>query len=124
MKKQEVIDNNRLIAEFMGAKYSHEVDFNLKKTEMWMPFEGIVYIELLRYHSSFNWLMPVIEKIESIKTVDIDSQQFEVIIYSSFTVISNHEGIEVINCSEYPSRIDNTYKAVVQFIKWYNQQKA
>ena len=99
---------NKLIAEFMGAI----------GTPKYNPTEWDIYItgcldvdsddenakhfytpEEMKYHTSWDWLMPVVEKIEQV-----------------------HEGVpqELINLSLF-STIDEVYKAVVEFIKQYNK---
>ena len=89
--------NNKLIAEFMGVHeimhdgYS-EYDFDDNTLD-------VVHQKHLRYHTSWDWLMPVVEKIEQV-----------------------HEGVpqELINLSLF-STIDEVYKAVVEFIKQYKK---
>ena len=65
--------------------------------------EGIGKGELveLKYHKSWDWLMPVVEKIEQV-----------------------HEGVpqELIKLSLF-STIDEVYNAIIEFIKWYNKNK-
>jgi hypothetical protein len=54
MEKNEIIESNRLIAEFMGFdRYS-----------VILPIEG--FLNKGPYHSSWDWLMPVIDRIEKI----------------------------------------------------------
>ncbi len=86
--------SNKLIAEFMG----HQVNFGFKK-------DGVLFLghhiglDKLKYDSSWDWLRPVVLKIEQ-----------------------DCEGVpqEMLNISLY-SDIDEVYKSVVEFIK--NQNK-
>ena len=79
--------DNKLIAEFMGDGKEYEIDINTKT--------------LKSYHTSWNWLMPVIE--------EIDHLQFE--------------PIESIEKALFTRSIRDTHKAVVEFIKQYNDEQ-
>jgi len=87
-------ENNILIAEFMGKEIYH------------------------KYHESFydvswSWLMPVVEKIESI--------DYKVEITLTETEISGFEYCSTFYSND--SKIHSTYTSVLEFIKWYNGQK-
>ena len=73
---QNKMNDNKLIAEFMGS--------NLNGLESWQ------YEEELQYHTSWDWLMPVVEKI--------------------YQLDSNADFFGSIN-------LEATYKEVVEFIK-------
>ena len=84
-------ENNKLIAEFMqeGSEGFNLYDYN-----------GCHYkVGELMFHTSWDWLMPVLERIEQV-----------------------HEGVpqELINLSLF-STIDEVYKTVVEFINQYNK---
>ena len=104
---QEEIEGNKLIADFMGLwkgidcyEYSKDVCYGFKD---------------LKYHSSWEWLMPVVEKIEKIKGVRI-------FIKGNRCEIFNY-GFEMGSpLSVY--KIESVWLAVVAFIKWYNQTKS
>ena len=85
--------DNKLIAEFMGKGGT----FNHDKT---MICTGIYpdTMTLMKYHTSWDWLMPVVKKCR-VQSNSEDSH-WEAIYYSL-------EGCD----------IDVTYKAVVEFIK-------
>jgi len=81
-------ENNKLIAEFIGgehrlAQVTHEAHHN--------------------YDTSWDWLMPVVQKIKDTPT------------YGST------DGIDfVLNCDLTKK---NLYKSVVEFIKYHNEEK-
>lgn len=88
--------DNELIAEFMGDKRK--------------PYG------LLWYNSSWNWLMPVVEKIAKLP----ECEKFELLPVRGECVL------KIKMCggfgwSKYDTLIEPTYKTVVKFIKWYNQ---
>lgn len=88
-------ENNKLIAEFMGVHeimhdgYS-EYDFDDNTLD-------VVHQKHLRYHTSWDWLMPVIDKC-----------------YQEH--MSKHIADAVMTCN-----IDEAYQVVVEFIKEYNE---
>lgn len=80
-------DANKLIAEFMGDKFSDVAE--------------------MKYHTSWDWLMPVVEKC-----LVGEAEQSEEI--SNTTIKNIYEGI----CNQ---DISFAYQAVVEFINEYNQ---
>ena len=77
--------DNKLIAEFMGGGKEYHIDMNTKT--------------LKSYHTSWDWLMPVLEKIE------MECQGVP---------------IELLHCSLY-SEISEVHLSVVEFIKRKNR---
>lgn len=110
---ENITENNKLIAEFMGAKQMPDPDcwwFEIPPTKHgshgWTTFF---------YHESWNWLMPVVEKIESMD-YGFKICRKVVEVYIDLTK-------KVLFKVKESSRIESTYSAVVWFIKWYNQTK-
>lgn len=105
---------NEIIAEFMGGwnKDPHTRKYGINiphmKNQWWD-------IDELQYHASWDWLMPVVEKIENMG----HSTKIECNGISTTVTISPN--VSVWNNPS--TKIDKAYKAVVQFIKWYNEQK-
>lgn len=104
------MESNKLIAEFMGATlvdWLSEVDptYNLKENSC------IYRISEMQYHASWDWLMPVVEKIEQDKSI-------------AFGLVRNGAKFlkdgNVIADSVCDTKIDAVYYAVIQFIEWYN----
>ena len=102
--KKEITENNKLIAGFMGKEiYQHIHESN--------------------YHCSWDWLMSVVEKIEK-----IDDGKYDVAILQDGTQImiwdTRTKIVDITNALVYfETKIEATYKAVVEFIKWYNENK-
>ena len=112
---KNVTENNKLIAEFMGYP-KHKIDFVGKR----LNFENSKHNT---YHKDWNWLMPVVEKIESF--VLNDDNSFNVTIgATNYCVIQDSYGeiYENIEDSE-ETKLLTVYKAIIKFIKWYNEQK-
>lgn len=88
------IENNKIIAQFL--EISHQ------KIAM-------------NFHSNWNILMDVVEKIESLGFF------FE--IKRNWVRITKKREIIVIRWEQDKNKIEATYNACVEFIKWYNQNK-
>jgi hypothetical protein len=127
MDQKQIEENNILIAEFMGAIYKSS--FNIPKGYLFLPWHNLTRINELKYHSDWNWLMPVVEKIESIK--NSHHGYFGVYISSNSCAIQGtrfrSDKIQdppiYFNEVVLSSKIESTYIAVVLFIKWYNENK-
>jgi hypothetical protein len=106
MSNEEVEAGNRLIAEFMGTKIGED-------KYSWRP--GCVeplQEHHLAYHKQWGWLMPVVEKIEK-EDFGFKMCRKVVEVYCDSTK-------EIILKTKESCRLDSLYKAVVQFITWYN----
>ena len=92
--------DNKIIAEFMGVGKLYEA----QSSNQWN-----------QYHSSWDWLMPVVEKIEC--TPDDKGDCFNVMMEAFECTIS---GLGLTLCLNGHTKMDATYKAVVELIKIYN----
>lgn len=117
------IESNKLIAEFMGWDFKE-----FKGTLYITSLEGNVYTDLddLNYNSSYDWIMPVVEKIEMMNIGGRNPEFF--IMYDSRPEFKGwYWNIEVPkqfkkDCLEREeSKIQVVYQAVVEFILWYNE---
>jgi hypothetical protein len=109
-EEKEINTNNLLIAEFMEQDVTLT---GLRRNVMVKSY----YLHELEYHKSWSWLMPVVEKIATIKHV----QQVSVSTLKTriwFDVSSMNSFVEV----DGDSMIQKCYNTVVDFVKWYNQQ--
>lgn len=120
MEQTKIIEGNKLIAEFMGGKYmpytegmfGHFDHFMFPKLQY---DENFIKINDLQYCSSWDWLMPVIEKIEkqgyytNILSADNDNTKHTIHI----TPLDDDEQYT----SWYNSKIEAVWIGVVKFIK-------
>ena len=127
-KDKEMAENNKLIAEFMGCIIRDEngnlptesgqhklfVKEEWDKLNVCSPYSP----NGVEYHISWNWLMPVIDKID--KVLD-DNVLFKIEYNHAF--IEDVENYNIIIDIMANSRLEATYKAIVEFIKWYNENK-
>ena len=118
-------EKNRMIADFIGiheimldeeSKYdtddiSHLLGFAI------LPKLSTISSDELLFHTSWEWLMPVVEKIEGIGyCVEIATT----LIGIRDTQHNKDFYIVGININ-HATKLEATYKAVVQFIEWYNK---
>lgn len=117
----DTTENNKLIAEFMGGLYNNQARLSLQSNEIWLPYHGVCNYKnnngkCLKYHSSWDWLMEVVEKIESLGHRVIigfsGSKNYCEIGLNNFFIQIFEE-----------TKIEAVYQAVVEFIKWYNAAK-
>ena len=111
-----VENGNKLIAEFIGLEkctdpeHSKSPCYYIPSIQVYATDEDSYHD--LKYHSSWDWLMPVVEKINRIKGHDI-------IIYKT-TVHVNDDSQILLETTNNVSIINAVWDAVVQFIQWYN----
>lgn len=102
-------ESNKLIAEFMGINVGEYTSY---------PEEGLTQYAVvdLQYHESWDWLMPVVEKIELQHRCDfIATRRRATRTYdANFMDEVNNYVVYVEGCKD---RQEATYKAVVEFIK-------
>lgn len=123
MTSDEILQGNKIIAEFDGIKLGVSLySWRIGCTE---PIqEGH-----LNYHASWRWLMSVVEKIESLPA-DSFHGMFGVYISGNDCIIqgtklrTEPENFHPAYHNGYTleTKILSTWYAVVQFIKWYNEK--
>jgi len=118
-QRKTLVENNKLIAEFMGYEI-REKGGKLDKYIVW--FFPLLNEEkqpnTLFFHTSWDWLMPVVEKIESFEHIEHTVN----IVYHSCDIEDYSlpgNGIAVNETAK--TKKEATYNAVVRFIKWYNE---
>lgn len=130
MTQEEILEGNKLIAEFMELHKDEESGNYLIVDEPHIRASCLMSIEYLRYHSSWDWLMPVVEKIEHLEEtetmlgiVDINSHYCRILSLCKKQpdiIIGCYEtSPEKLKCS---TKIDALYQAIIKFIKWYKKQ--
>ena len=139
MKTQTVLEGNKLIAEFMGAifhkdwtsaiykipqdTYEYIINPTPVSSKFWMADE-------MCYHSSWDWLMPVVDKIEKENASQFTYRYYDEInwgkelhvVTSSYFLNSYNRLNKKFKC-ESSNKLEAYWLAVVEFIKWYNLNK-
>ena len=126
LTEKEVI----LIAEFMGYDTSRIVsELPVDDRGYYTDENGKwVYIESLQYKRSWDHLMKVVEKIESLE-VEIHGKPAKFVVFIKNTDCTIRHEYRNITYSFFSSRIkrknklEMVYGAVVEFIKWFNINK-
>jgi len=121
---KNIKENNQIIAEFMGDKIS----YGCKKSSCaCSPIigaekgcENSFSYYSGQYEQSWDWLMPVVEKIEE---VEIDRAKILLEMIGKRAKFIGEYGCRYFNDSEGETKLEATYIAVVEFIKWYNEKK-
>jgi len=108
---------NKLIAEFMGMQHT---DIGWYDNEEALKLKDNTF-DKLNYHESWDWLMPVVEKIEEQHGCDFTaSRRRATRTYdANFMDEVNNYVVYVEDCKD---RQEATYKAVVEFIKQLNKE--
>ena len=116
--------SDKLIAEFMGCNFSED-SYSHNDIE---------------YKTSWDWLMPVIEKIESLDlseygyqwegidgeteynngSICVEIEQNQCWIYMNLSLDPMHTLNENTHRMKFDTKLDATYAAVVEFIEYYN----
>lgn len=121
----KIIEGNELIAKFMGwevDKYTgKEINYFVEgQLDVYPKVVGsCIAFQHMKFHTSWDWLMPVVEKIEKLGFwVNIKKNHV--------TVAWDNKGSfdsKMIH-SEFgdQSKIQRVYTCVVEFIKWYNEE--
>lgn len=95
MTEQEILEGNKTIARFEGA------------------------IVVFHYHDDWNQLMRVVEKIERVEKINAQIQ-----IDKNIVMVSIRDGDILFhgNIIFDKNKLETTWLAVIEFIKWYNEQ--
>lgn len=112
---KQVIEGNTLIARFMELPEHEDTDDNLMfeyiEDNLWYPKD-------LKYHSSWAWLMPVVETIDRIG-FDVQISRISVKISE---ILDNENPIVSLVCGDISKKIEIVWLAVIEFITWYNSK--
>ncbi len=142
MKEKEIIEGNKLIVSFLDNKVK-QIEGTLNQIFLLgtnTEFVDTFWSETIKYHSSWDWLMPVVEKIEKIgystsfKTyycrinskggnydnyiawINFSDEEYSI----SRHLISDFDSIFLYHSKEKLTKLEAIYIIVIEFIKWYN----
>ena len=115
MTVQQIKDGNKMIAEFMGLSYKAKTEHPLVFPDgLWMDKKTKVGYNELFYHSSWDWLMPLVEKIERMGGhITIGTNKIE-------CQFQDFRGSSKVGFGY--TKIQCVWEVIVEFIKWYNTQ--
>ena len=146
-------ENDKLIAEFLEWKFKpnfncYVIPFNYVDYLDGTPFiNKICHVENLQFNTDWNWLMQVVEKIETtsynvpeniqrgymkntLKATGVINSYYndrsEFLGWSSSAWLGTKTIFDSTMLGEdierYNTKIEAVYNACVEFIKWYNEQ--
>jgi len=127
MKDYNEQEFNKLCAEFFEWEFVYKKGYVNGYSTIINNFIGSEYVPIihLKFHSDWNWIMEVVEKIEHIKkySIGIDSHPS----YGT-SVLIQHAHINgvydlVIKESTHWNKKEAVVEAIWQFLNWYNEQK-
>ena len=113
MTEEEILEGNKLIAEFLGSKWINDAPEDYPNGYYYQP-ENIEedvptgLPEEWSFNSSWDWLIPCIDKI------------YESPWYYKWEDTSGQFEKEIFINTKF---IEITWDQVVEFIRWYNTQK-
>lgn len=119
-------------------EYCNKINANIALTdEQYIPLPDINYPFILKYDTSWDWLMPVVEKIEEFGyNVLIGFNTYSAIIKKERRIREDTPKFECTHNVTEPygtgihsytwkpeTKLLGVYISVIKFIKWYNQQE-
>lgn len=131
MNKELIIANNVLIAEFMGYNSNTEKVFKYDVIGAQWAAEG------LKFHSNWQWLMPVIERISKIEiegtrhfddSLGVECEVWDTYYPRTFGMINSKTGEFMFrfNCHSVfcaPTLQEAAYMAVVSFVELDKEER-
>jgi hypothetical protein len=130
------MEHNKLIAEFMDDYF----DTGLEPA-YYIRYNKEYKIGDSQFHKSWDWLMPVVEKIESLDlkeygyqwegidgeieynngSICVEIERNHCWIWVDLSLDPPHTLNEKTSHINFPTKIEATYAAVVEFIEYYNE---
>lgn len=108
MCKNKIKLDNKLVAKFMGKLYTDEQISKFNDEIMIQSNKN--FIKRALYHTSWDWLIPVVHKILFNTNLNgTNSDDWENLVKNIQSALSNCE-------------ITNLFDTVVEFINWYNKK--
>ena len=104
-------ENNKIIVEFMEWDILNDMTYSKATKGKWIE------LDKLKFHSNWNWLMEVVEKIESLgywtELLGGCHQEFRIGKINQIKEFINKDGSD---------KKEAVYNTCLEFIKWYNEQ--
>jgi hypothetical protein len=117
MTQEEIVKGNKLISEFMGYRINFQDDIPFVTLDKILFDEYVAVSNWAKYNSSWDWLMPVVERIESFG-------YYFFMFPNNESHISKYTSIvgKSISQIQLTSKLESVWYVVVEFIKWYNKE--
>ena len=140
MTQEQIIEGNKLLAEFMGYEHNELEDddvtitYNcydhLENISGKKPWESTIddYASWLRpdemkFHSDWNWLMSVVDKIEDLRCKDIEDNEIQWFVVigegADCRIYHDYSDVDEIIVYGAESKIVAAWQAIVEFVRSY-----
>jgi hypothetical protein len=120
------MEENKLILEFLNTDVNNDGTYELPQFGTIRPngdFKTSFTAEQTKFHKDWNWIMEAVDKIEDLSDEENNGEYFFEIYKFGVTIFSNGVYVnEIVNTSG-KTKLEATYKAVVEFINYYNAIK-
>jgi len=134
-------EGNKLIAEFYGVTFEiadlahypegrHEWFVKFPNGECFKKYgaiEDAIRLCDFKYHTSWDWLMPVVEKIcnteMTFKLESVFEWDNKEKYNPKYSMEIRDGGFHLKGSDQSKNLIEVVYQSVIQFIQWYNQTK-
>lgn len=131
MTEQEILEGNYLMSDFLmlAVDINYYLSSGITTWHNLPTGYGGCVTDNLRYHKDWNWIMSVVEKIESFHLyfhIETHGAYIEHMGYedSEMPWLTNFWNVEINNdINDGRTKIDCTWLTCVQFIKWYNNER-
>lgn len=112
-------EKNRLIAEFMGWSSNESRTVYYEPTDKIQGISGFD-VANLRFHTSWDWLMPVVVHINATTEYTFVIQAMDCYVYD----VNSGNQITQPSMKHQPDELINSvYETLIQFIEWYNENR-
>lgn len=127
MTPEEILEYNKLCAEFVGWKKTHP---NIKEWHLYITPIGHVSYDKMLFHTDWNWIMEMIEAIEKLynhpnNEINVDIKAGQIEIFQRPFRLENNDYHEIIYLGDgyiNGSKKEAVIEAMYQFLKWYKTQ--
>ena len=120
MKTEE---GNRLIAEFMGLVFYDD------QNQYYDSVNGVFMGLFFKYHTSWDWLMPVVEKLHNmailyeiknkLSTYNERWYRCSLTLYKESLPNGKYRVVR-----DGDTQLNAIWRAVIKFIQWYNKEES
>lgn len=134
MTNEEILNGNKLLAEFMGAKFDnhdnqHQKHWLFPNSLNWYhnTVPGYIFKHNLKYHSDWNWLMSVVDKIEDLRYKDIEDNEIQWFVVigegADCRIYHDYSDVDEIVVYGAESKIVAAWQAIVEFVRSYLKEE-
>ena len=117
MENEYIIEGNKLILGFEGYEHISDDPETYHEGYYYKKGEGTEHIADCLFHESWDWLIPIIDKIRK------DSKVIDFKISFSFNITVKILYNNKWHFYESNDIIEAPYVAVIDYIKWYNNEQ-